>query len=61
VNRFIALFFQIIFMMPSLAYHADLAIEVFRWILIAAAVLVVLVLVLSALGGSFSFFGYYWF
>lgn len=46
---------------PASVYQADLAVQAFRWILIAAAVLVLLVLVLSALGGSFSFFGYYWF
>jgi hypothetical protein len=50
-----------VLMEPSLVYHADIAVEAFRWVLIAAAVLVLLALVLSALGGSFSFFGYYWF
>ena len=61
VNRFIVLFFQMSIMALSHAgvYNADLAVEAFKWIFIAAAALFLIALVLSALGGSFPFFGYY--
>jgi len=47
---------------PASVYHADLAAEAFRWALIAAAAIFLLIFLLSALGGGYSsFFGYYWF